>query len=286
MRMAACVLLLACLAAAPSSARACGAKSSCAVADGEYFARPPPGWDGRTPLPVILFFHGYSGSAEDVMADDAMSRAASDVGALLVAPEGRAETGAARSWSFPSKAFAGRDDIVFIGHVLDDVERRWPVDRSRILASGFSVGGSMAWYLACLAPQRFAAFAPVAGAFWAPEPETCPGGPVSLRHVHGTADRTVPMAGRALRRGALRQGDVLHGLATWRRIDGCRTEPDQETTQGRLACRTWSSNHCASGRELTLCLHSGEHEIEADWIVDAFHWMEGLPARGKGAEAH
>ena len=39
--------------------------------------------------------------------------------------------------------------------------------------------------------------APVAGAYWEPLPETCPSGPMSLRHVHGLADPTVPMKGRS-----------------------------------------------------------------------------------------
>ncbi|WP_406854337.1 PHB depolymerase family esterase [Alsobacter sp. KACC 23698] len=284
MRLLICAVLLA-GALTPGAAGACDAQTPCQTATGEYLARTPPGWDGRSPMPVVVFFHGYAGSAQSVMEDRDLERAVGDLGALLVAPQGRVENGAARSWSFPSKTFEGRDDFAFVADAMRDVERRWPVDHGRVLASGFSVGGSMVWYLACLAPQPFTAFAPVAGAFWAPEPETCPGGPVSLRHVHGTADQTVPMSGRSLRGGDRRQGDVLKGVAAWRRIDGCAAEPDRTTTEGRLACRTWSADRCASGRELNLCLHSGEHEIEAGWIVDAFHWMEGLPARAKGSAA-
>ncbi|GGH09591.1 hypothetical protein GCM10007036_05730 [Alsobacter metallidurans] len=275
--------LAALLALVAPDAFACDAQIPCAVADGVYYARVPPRWDGQARLPVVMFFHGYSGSAEGVMADATLADAVEGVGAILVAPQGRAENGSALSWSFPSKAFPGRDDIAFVGRVLDDVERRWPVDQTRVLATGFSVGGSMVWSLACQTPGRFTAFAPVAGAFWMPEPESCPGGPVSLRHVHGLADRTVPMAGRVLRGGALQQGDVLRGMALWRSIDGCVAEPDQEAQRGALACRTWSASHCASGRELTLCLHAGEHEIEAGWVADAFRWMESLPARPKGA---
>ena len=33
--------------------------------------------------------------------------------------------------------------------------------------------------------QAFAAYAPIAGAFWLPMPANCPGGPVNLSHIHG-----------------------------------------------------------------------------------------------------
>lgn len=70
----------------------------------------------------------------------------------------------------------------------------------------------MVWYLACHRPARFAAFAPIAGAFWEPLPERCTGPRPKLIHVHGTSDATVPLAGRTLRSG-YRQGDVFRSLA-------------------------------------------------------------------------
>jgi polyhydroxybutyrate depolymerase len=267
-------LMLACLPL--GSALACGDPEPCTVEGGEYFARPPAGWDGHSPLPTVVFLHGYNGSGQDVIADESMKSALSDAGVLLVAPQGVNSARGARTWFFPGGLKPVRDDFAYIGRVLDDVEGRWPVDRKRLLASGFSAGGSMTWYLACAMPQRFAAFAPVAGAFWTPEPEDCAEGPVNLRHVHGLSDPVVPMTGRVLRGGALKQGDVLKGISTWRRIDGCPDAPSFVNEQDGLACRTWSKSACASGRELVLCLHPGEHEIDPAWIVDAVRWVDQL----------
>jgi polyhydroxybutyrate depolymerase len=260
-------------------ASACDDHAPCTVEGGDYLARPPVGWDGKSPLPTVVFFHGYSGSAEGVMADADLARAMSQAGVLLVAPQGMQDARGTRTWSFPGAAHLARDDFAFVGRVVDDVEKRWPVDTRRLLASGFSVGGSMVWYIACRMPQRFAGFAPVAGAFWVPEPEDCPGGPVDLRHVHGLADQTVPMKGRSLRNGTLKQGDVLHGMTTWRRIDGCPDAPSREEAMGALTCRTWSAGACSSGRELVLCLHPGEHEIEAGWVLDGVRWLDDLASR-------
>ena len=266
--------------AAPASGQAfaCGAETACVVEGGEYFVRLPDGWNGKSPLGAVVFFHGYSSSAEDVMAFEGLSRGLADAGVMLVAPQGSKDARGTRTWAFPGGSTLERDDFAYVGRVLDDVERRWPVDRKRLLASGFSVGGSMVWFIACRMPERFAAFAPVAGAFWAPEPDDCPGGPVSLRHTHGLADKTVPMAGRPLRNGR-RQGDVLRGMALWRRIDGCPEEPARVESSGGLVCRTWPAAYCSSHRELVLCLHQGEHEIDPKWVLDGVRWLDALNAK-------
>ncbi len=260
---------------------ACDQASPCTVQDGFYLMRTPKGWDGKTPLPAAVFFHGYSASADEVMKDVELGRTLSDLGVLLVAPNGNDH-----SWSFPGKMQGSRDDFAFVGHVLDDVEKRLPIDRSRLWATGFSIGGSMTWYLSCFMPERFAAFAPVAGAFWDPMPQisppTCPGGPVALRHIHGLADKTVPMAGRPIRGGVYHQGDVMKSIAHLKARNGCPQEPTSTSVKDGLTCQTWAGGTCTSGKEIVLCLHKGEHEIAANWIGDDYRWVEGLAGKHAG----
>ncbi len=264
------------LCASMAGARAaeiCDADVPCPVANGDYLMRTPPGWDGKTPLPVILFFHGAFNTARDSMGDEGLKKAAADNGALLVFADGEN-----KNWSYPGKMRGTRDDFKYTDNVLDDVERRLPVDKANILASGFSVGGSMVWYLACLQASRFRAFAPVAGAFWEPMPETCPAGPVSLRHTHGTNDHTVPMAGRELRGGLYKQGDVNESLRRLRARDECPEAPDRTYEKDGATCRVWSAKTCATGHEIEVCLHGGDHMLDGRWVSDGFTWMKGLPA--------
>ena len=274
----AALALAAALAAGP--ARACDASVRCPVDNGYYLVKTPPGWDGKSPLPVVVFFHGYGAEASEVVGDEPLAKAVNDLGAMLVAPGARN-----KNWSFPGKLMSERDDFKFVAAVLDDVEKRFPVDPQRIMATGFSVGGSMTWYLACHLGERFSAFAPIAGAFWEPLPVSCPSGPVALRHIHGTADRTVPMAGRALRGGLYKQGDVMESFSRLKKRDGCTDEPVAEEARDPMTCKTWSAKSCASGREVVLCLHPGEHEIEANWVADGFRWMDGLAKKGEAAKA-
>jgi predicted peptidase len=75
--------------------------------------------------------------------------------------------------------------------LLDQVESQYPVDRTRIYLTGFSMGGGGAWLLASRYPERFAAVAPLCGAAqtsWA-----CGLKNVPTRVYHGAEDITIPL---------------------------------------------------------------------------------------------
>ena len=60
--MRAIALILALFTA--QAALACGGDSRCEVDGGYYLAATPPDWDGISPLPLIVYFHGWNGSPE------------------------------------------------------------------------------------------------------------------------------------------------------------------------------------------------------------------------------
>jgi polyhydroxybutyrate depolymerase len=93
--------------------------------------------------------------------------------------------------------------------------------------------------------------------------------------VHGRADTTVPLAGRSIG-GSWRQGDILKGFSVWRAEDRCPAAADRHTSDGKLDCEVWSA--CTSGRTLQLCLHPGDHTIEAAWLADGLRWALALSA--------
>ncbi|GAB5468739.1 MAG: PHB depolymerase family esterase [Rhodospirillales bacterium] len=240
---------------------------------GSYQVAVPEGWDAKRPLGLLLFFHGYGSSGESPLKNPALLQQAAARGLLLVAPNGipgRPE--GPTSWAHVGSPSQARDELAFVDQVLADVERQWPLDPERRFVSGFSQGGSMAWDLACYRAEDFTGFAPIAGAFWIPLPPDCPSGPVALRHVHGTADGVVPLAGRPIG-SRWRQGDVLEAMAIRRAANTCPAEPDERAVQGRLTCEIWSA--CGSGEPVALCLHDGGHAFRAEWIGQAIDWLEG-----------
>lgn len=227
---------------------------------------------------AILFLHGHRGSGLNEIGNEAMLAMADRLGVAFVAPDGLDGT-----WSFPGAPQAQRDEFAFLAGVAEDVARRFSVPRERMMLSGFSSGGFMTWYTACHDSKLFAGYAPVAGAFWMPLPEACATSIPDLRHVHGTSDPVVPMAGRALGGGRWRQGDVNDSFDVWLRQSGLSRENAEETLEGGLTCRTWrigpetttapGRGQSNQGGPLQLCLHDGGHSVRAEWLEQAYRGL-------------
>ena len=261
--MRAALVLLVLLAGPAAAAEPC---DPCRVPGGTYRVQLPDTWDGHSRLPLLMFLHGYRGQGADILADADVAGPAERLGFLLVAPDGL--NGA---WSHQGAPSQLRDDRIFLHSVLAEMKRRWPVDPHQIVLGGFSAGASMVWDMACFAPLGFTAFLPFSGGFWERMPTACTA-PVNLRHVHGTADTTVPLAGRVVLEH-WRQADIHKGFAIWRETDHC-TAPERHVRDGRLECDVWS---CHTHRTLELCLHPGGHEIDGAWLEDGLRWARALP---------
>jgi polyhydroxybutyrate depolymerase len=251
-------------AVGPGRPSLCSAESGCEVEGGSYRIVLPPGLQTDRPVAAIMYFHGYQSSASQMVADEALLALAGKLGVALIAPDGLG-----RSWSFPGSPSRARDEFAYVARVLDDVASRFPVDPRRIMASGFSQGGSMVWSLACRMPDRFAAFAPIAGAFWEPLPERCIGPPPALIHVHGTADTTVPLAGRTVRQGA-KQADVFKSFAvlTGGRCPIAGMADRQVGLPDAPVCAPAAA--CGDAPRLELCLHDGGHFADTVWLERAW----------------
>lgn len=264
-------LALVCLGLADARAECGGLDEPCVVPLGSYRVAAPRWHEGDAPRPAVIHFHGFGQSGANVIRDADLVEPIVARGYVLLAPDGLVPPGRdGGSWSFGARP-ALRDELAFVREMLVDAVPRFHLDRARVLVSGFSIGGSLTWYLACRAPGEFAAFAPVAGGFWQPLPASCTG-PVKLFHTHGWRDQTVPLEGRPLRRG-LEQGDIFAGLEVWRRANGCNgLKADRFATDAGWWRRAW--DQCAPGTALELALHPGGHEVPPGWADVALDWFE------------
>jgi polyhydroxybutyrate depolymerase len=252
--------------ALPLKAQPCGAEAGCTVASGFYRVHVPKSWDGKTPLPALIHFHGYRESAGEMMARSDLTDFAERRGVLLVFPHGEGNT-----WSYPGSPANYRDEFVFVDQVMADLGARFPLDRTRLLVSGFSQGAAMAWNLACYRGDRFSAFLAIAGTLWRPQPVHCPGAAPALIHIHGVADRMVPLEGRPIRGGAFHQGDAFRAMAMMRAAHACPASASQAVRSGALACEQLSG--CASGKLLAFCFHPGGHDFDPVWLHFAWETL-------------
>lgn len=257
------VLLVAVVAtAAGEQALGCGTDTDCTVAGGSYRIALPATPGGEAVRGAIIYLHGYRGTPEDVMSFGALRDVADRLGVALVAPRGEE-----MSWNLPGVFGGGRNDVAFIVGVTQDAVARFGIDPNRILVSGFSVGGSMAWYLACAEGRRYAGYAPIAGAFWEPYVTACRLPLPRIYHVHGTADRTVPLEGRRL--SVATQGDVFRSFEILRGLSQCTDELAGADSADDLTC---ARQRCG-GSEQELCLHNGGHSVRPEWIENAWRQL-------------
>lgn len=249
------ILFLMCL---PLPALACGAQTACTIGTREYRIAMPEGHDGVTPVGAVVWSHGYRGSAAGVMRNGSLRRMVSEAGLALIAAQG-----VEGSWDLPlgpgSYDSTGAEEFAYFDAVIDDATRRFAIDPTRLIASGFSAGGMMVWNLACARSKRFAGFVPIAGTFWLRPPETCSTPVASVVHIHGDADRTVPLTGRAIRE--TKQGDVAEVLAFYGAFGGFGATT--HSTPGALRCDTRQN---ADGKILAFCLFEGGHSFRTEHL--------------------
>ena len=247
-------------------AAACGPDSDCHLGERTYRIRMPAGHNGSNSVGAIMYMHGYRGTAAGIMRNTAFGEAVSDLGLALVAPKSLGN-----DWSIPNAPREYTDDFAFFDRLLEDITTRFGIDPKRVMATGFSAGGMMVWNLACQRGESFAGFAPIAGTFWAPIPESCPSPPVHLLHTHGTDDKIVPLRGRPIQE--THQGDVYKALSLFREAGNFGGAKAYEASD--LKCERRLN---PEGRALELCLHSGGHSFKSDYVVRAWRELEALGA--------
>ena len=69
-------------------ANGCGDHVACEIEDGDFYIALPPEWDGHTPLPALLFFHGHRSSGGNVIKNKGMLRVFHERGYAVIAPNG------------------------------------------------------------------------------------------------------------------------------------------------------------------------------------------------------
>ena len=149
-----------------------------------YLLSTPPPRSGAGPRPLVVDLHGLGEGASLEADTTQFSPFAQAHGFIVVFPQG---SGSPVGWDIaPGTSAHPNHDIDFMNALLSSLEAHQCVDESRLYATGLSDGALFTSLLACTMANRFAAFAPVAGAVL--DKPCDPGRRVSIVAFHGTAD--------------------------------------------------------------------------------------------------
>ncbi|RNE49101.1 alpha/beta hydrolase family esterase [Corynebacterium alimapuense] len=152
-----------------------------------YLRSTPVGFSPDESWSVILVFHGWEMSAEQMRQSTELDQSRS----IVVYPQG-----VDNAWApAPYAATSGEEDLAFVKTILDELEDEYDVDSSQVFATGFSNGGGFTAYLGCRMPDTFAAIAPVGAAYYETVQADCEDTPLATLDIHGTYDQVVDYYG-------------------------------------------------------------------------------------------
>lgn len=229
-----------------------------------YRLQVPASYDGATPVPLVLNFHGYTQNASYQENASGFASLVDKVGFILVHPQG---LGRPPAWN-AGGAFAAlvplRDDVAFVSDLIDHLGTKYCIDPARVLATGFSNGGGLADLLGCKLADRVTAIAPVSGGLPRRSEECRPSARVAVVAVHGDADGLTPYEGDST--GLFQP--VPGWLAEWAKRNGCKGEPSRRLVEDYVLKIAY--HHCPKGGAVRLYrVLDGGHE----WFDGATQWI-------------
>lgn len=176
-------------------------------------------------LPLVLVCHGGASSPESIAKISAMHRIAEREGFMVAYPAGTRGASGLTWTPRVNGAQRASEDALFLRGLIVDLQRSFEIDPTRIFAAGFSIGGALVYELADLFANRIAAIAVVGGTMTSTD--CTPARPVPLVHIHGTADRRVPLrGGRGPATSATNMWTpVQECIDRWCEINGCTGKP-------------------------------------------------------------
>jgi poly(3-hydroxybutyrate) depolymerase len=219
-----------------------------------YNLKIPDNYDSSHPYRLIVSYHWLNGTANDVSNGSGTAKAwyglwdLAQGSTIFVAPQG-----INNGWSN-----SGGADVEFSRTLITQLESQLCIDKTRIFAEGFSMGGSMSYAMACAMPDTLRAVAvhsggPMSGCVSHSKP-------VAYFMTHGTKDSVCTYPGYGVPQ-----------LQDFAKMDKC-TKPDPSQGQSQFASSmpTPTDNSgktpacvdftgCQDGYPVRACLFVGDH---------------------------
>ena len=197
---------------------------------GEALGRPaklffPNSYQRGQRWPLIVLLHGYGANGALQDAIFGLRPRQNERGYLLLVPEGREDARGNQFWAATEACcdFAAEgdpdEDVDYLTALLEETLRSAEIDPERVSLVGHSNGGYMSYRMACERPALLQRFVVLAGSDKGLDMRCPPSVPLSLLHIHGTADPTV-----SYRSGGISSG-AEESAQRWGEGIGCEPTP-------------------------------------------------------------
>ena len=249
----------------------------------QFLIVTPPGLKTDHPLPVVFFFHGAGGTAEQAASTYGWVEKAQKEKFIVVFPQGLGVR-PDRPSSFLLNPNIWRDerpdvpdivnDIQFFQTLLTELQTVLPVDPRRVYVTGFSNGAGMTFTLGAHFSDRIAAIAPVSSRSVAQIDKLTR--PLPVYYLVGIADPLLRYHGGTV---TLPWGNtrtvppVQETVDAWAALDGCPILPTTVSDKEGVRVVRYGPGH--DGVELLFTTIEG----------NGHHWpdtIEPLPAAISG----
>jgi polyhydroxybutyrate depolymerase len=187
----------------------------------------PTSYAKGTPMPVVILLHGFSASGALQEAIFQLKPQAEARGFLYAHPDGTVGPDGKKFWNATDVCcdFGNTkvDDVAYLSGLVTEISSRWTVDPKRVYFIGHSNGGFMSFRMACDRADMIAGIVSLAGAMWSDTSLCKPSAPVSVLHIHGTADDMVAFDGVTNMGHAT--PSAAQTIGDWATYDGCSPTP-------------------------------------------------------------
>ena len=199
-----------------------------------YLLYVPDGYNDSDVLPLVICFHGGSGTANEQLALGDLRDLADDDGFVLVYPQALPDPndGGSTNWQvvtsgdLPFTQPNPHSDIDFISALIVELSTIHGIDPSRVYAMGYSNGGGFVYDLACRLNDQITGIGAVSRTMYAESYANCATShPTPVVTILGTDDFNSPYNGLTYN-GTLYFRSSDEGNALWIEKNGLLNAPE------------------------------------------------------------
>ncbi|MEM7058348.1 MAG: PHB depolymerase family esterase [Pseudomonadota bacterium] len=140
---------------------------------------------------LVVALHGMGGNAKNLRFGIGLTKRAAAHGFAVVYPQGLRLQGGSRHWN-AGFDYEAVDDVGYLTALINHLANTQGIDSNRVFVLGLSMGGYMAYHMACRGHVPLAGITSVAGRISGRDWKHCPAEErPSLLHIHGVQDHTI-----------------------------------------------------------------------------------------------